>query len=126
MRKKMHHGAIAIIFENAKRLRNNLTPSERIFWKKLKASFPLIRFRRQHPIAEYVADFYCHKLKLVIEIDGSIHELDSVIENDKKKEAYFISIGLKVFRFTNEDIKHRADSCIEEIRKFANCTSEQF
>src|SRR5215831_16108622 len=85
MRKKMFYGASKIIFQNAKRLRNHVTDAERIFWQKLKEAFPTLRFRRQHPMSQYVADFYCHKLKLVIEIDGSIHELDSVIKRDKEK-----------------------------------------
>jgi len=122
VKKKMFYGASRIIFQNAKRLRNHVTDAERIFWQKLKEAFPLLHFRRQHPMSEYVADFYCHKLKLVIEIDGSIHELDSVIQRDQEKESYFVSVGLKVLRFTNDDIKHRADACIEEIRKLVSPT----
>ena len=73
---------------------------------------------RQHPISDYIADIYCHKLKLVIEIDGSIHELDEVKRNDAKKENYFESVGLKVLRFTYNDIKLRLEASIETVRNF--------
>ena len=113
----MFYGASRIIFQNAKHLRNHVTNAEMIFWARLKECFPLLRFRRQHPMSDYVADFYSHKLKLVIEIDGSIHELEAVQKNDQEKEAHFISLGLTVIRFTNDDIKHRIDACIDEIKK---------
>ena len=118
MKKKMFYGATHLIFRNAKNLRNRLTPSEMIFWGKLKEMFPSYHFRRQHSISGYVADFYSHKLKLVIEIDGSIHELESVQKNDEEKESYFTSLSLKVIRFTNDEIKHRVDECLDEIQKF--------
>ena len=73
---------------------------------------------RQHPISDYIADIYCHKLKLVFEIDGSIHELDEVKRNDAKKENYFESVGLKVLRFTYNDIKLRLEASIETVRNF--------
>ena len=68
MGESMFYGSSPIIFANAKRLRNELTASEVIFWGLLKQHFPNYRFKRQHPISQYVADFYCHKLKLVIEL----------------------------------------------------------
>ena len=68
----MFYKADPLVFENARKLRNNLTPAEQTFWLRLKEQFPAYKFRRQHPISIYIADFYCHKLKLVIEIDNFI------------------------------------------------------
>ena len=63
MKWKMFFGADRIIFDNARVLRNNQTQMEIVFWGRLKESFPHFKFRRQHPIAIYIVDFYCHKLK---------------------------------------------------------------
>ena len=112
----MFYGASDLIFEKAKYLRNRVTPTEMILWGMLKECFPDCHFRRQHPLSNYIADFYSHKLKLVIEVDGSIHELEEVKKNDMEKEAAMKSMGLKVIRFTNEDIKFRIEACIEKIR----------
>ena len=75
MKENMFYGAGHLIFENAKELRNNVTPTEMILWGSLKEYFIDIKFRRQHPISFYIVDIYCHSLKLVIEIDESIHDL---------------------------------------------------
>ena len=71
----MFKGASAKIFKNAEVLRNRMTESESLLWDKLKSKkFHGLKFRCQHPIQTYIADFYCHKLKLIIEIDGGYHD----------------------------------------------------
>jgi cyclase len=84
MKREMFYKADPLVFENARKLRNNLTPAEQTFWLRLKEQFPAYKFRRQHPISIYIADFYCHKLKLVIEIDGPIHNSNEAKLNDEK------------------------------------------
>jgi cyclase len=87
MKQTMFLGADRLIFENAKELRKNLTHSELLLWGYLKQKPFGYKFRRQHPLGIYIADFYCHALKLVIEVDGSIHHLDEVkkmMKKDKK------------------------------------------
>jgi len=74
----MHYGASNLIFQRAEELRKYPTHEEAIIWGYLSGSQLGIKFRRQHPIFLYVADFYCHSLKLVIEIDGGIHEKSDV------------------------------------------------
>ena len=59
---------------------------------------------RQHLILQYIADFYCHKLKLVIEIDGSIHDTEEVKNNDKLREEFLQTLNLKIIRFTNDEV----------------------
>ncbi len=66
----MHYGASKTIFQYAEVLRKNLTEAEKIVWEKLCKNKLGVRIRRQHPIYKYIADYYCHELKLVIEIDG--------------------------------------------------------
>jgi len=71
----MWKGAPANSFLLAKRLRGRMTQAEILLWEKLKnKQFKGCKFRRQHPIHQFVVDFYCHKLKLIIEIDGKYHD----------------------------------------------------
>ena len=83
-----------IIFANAKKLRNEPTSFELIFWCLLKQHFSHFRFKRQHPISQYIAGFYCHKLKFVIEIDGSIHQTEEVKNNDKLRDEFMQTLSL--------------------------------
>ena len=112
----MFDGASHLIFANAKLLRKNMTAAETVLWMYLKAGVNDCKFRRQHPIGIYVADFYCHKAKLVIEVDGSIHNLDEVKQNDKEKEAYLTNNGYAVVRFTNKEEMTQAETVLEKIK----------
>ena len=101
----MFYNAKPHIFEKAQALRNNMTNSELILWEKLKGKQMLgFRFRPQHPIDIFIADFYCHPLKLVIEVDGGIHKSKNQEEYDIGREAELENWDLKVIRFTNEEI----------------------
>jgi len=81
----------------------------------LKEQFPKYKFRRQHPISIYVADFYCHKLKLIIEIDGSIHDSEEAKFNDKRRQQDLENLNLIVIRFTKDQVKSEIESVIEII-----------
>ena len=81
----------------------------------MKEQFPKYKFRRQHPISIYIADFYCHKLKLVIEIDGSVHNSEESKLNDKKRQQDLENLNLIVIRFTNDQVKNEIESVIEMI-----------
>ena len=113
----MFYGASPIIFELAKKLRNNVTPTEMILWGRLKEYFPKLKFRRQHPVSLYIADFYCHTERLIIEIDGSIHELEEIKSNDAIRQKDLEDLGIKVLRFTTKEITHRLDSVLQKIEK---------
>ncbi len=117
MKENMFYGAGNLIFEKAKKLRNNVTPSEMILWGRLKEHFPDIRFRRQHPISLYIVDIYCHASKLVIEIDGSIHELEEVKYKDELRQKDLEKLGLKVIRFKTKEILNNLGSVLEIIEK---------
>lgn len=113
----MHYGAHPLIFKKAEELRNNMTPSEEVLWNFLRSKEWNYKFRRQHPLFMYVADFYCHRLKLVIEIDGSIHQLEEVKRNDTIRQYHLESLGIKVMRFTNDDVMHNLQSVINQIKQ---------
>ena len=97
----MFYKADPLIFSNVRELRNKLTPAEQIFWRRLKEQFSQYKFRKQRPISIYIADFYCHKLKLIIEIDGSIHNSEEAKLNDKKRQNDLEDLNLAMIRFTN-------------------------
>ena len=81
----------------------------------LKPGIQNFKFRSQHPVGLYVGDFSCHKLKLIVEIDGSIHNLEEVKISDKEKENYFISSGYKVIGFTNKQVHSNIEFILAEI-----------
>ena len=113
----MFYESSPITFENAKKLRNEPTYSEIIFWSLLKQHFSNFRFKRQHPISQYIADFYCHKLKLVIEIDGGIHQTEEVKNNDILKDEFLQSLDLKILRFTNDEVCKNGESIVKKLKE---------
>ena len=113
----MFYGAGKLIFERAKKLRNNVTPTQMILWGRLKERFPGVRFRRQHPVSFYIVDIYCHAAKLVIEIDGSIHDLEEIKCKDETRQQELEKLGLKVIRFTNNEILNNLESVLNTIEK---------
>lgn len=100
----MHGGAQKPIFQRARELRDKSTHAEEMMWNYLKTKPFGIKFRRQHPYSNYILDFYCHSLQLVIEIDGSIHELEEVRNNDIERQRILEEDGLKVIRFSNTEV----------------------
>jgi len=112
----MHYGADPILFRYAKQLRNNPTRAEEILWKYLKGNQLGVKFRRQHPISGYIADFYCHKFRLVIEVDGDYHFDSEQRKYDKFRSEDMEEFGIKVIRFTNDEVLHNTESVIEQIK----------
>ncbi len=111
----MFEGATNLIFELAKELRRNMTEAEQKLWFHLKQGVGGLKFRRQHPLKNYIADFYCHKLKLVVEADGGIHNKPDVKEYDAIREQNLVDWGYKVVRFTNEEIIGEEEKVIRRI-----------
>ncbi len=113
----MFYNASPVIFERAKDLRNHMTKAEKKLWEHVKGKKILnLRFRTQHPIDRFIADFYCHALKLVIEIDGGIHKSKNQSEYDIGREAEIIHWGVKMIRFTNEEIENDMDYVLNKIK----------
>ncbi len=95
----------------AKNLRKNATPQENHLWYDFLCKHN-IRFQRQKVIGEYIADFYSHKAKLVIEVDGSQHYTLNGKKKDEMRTEFLKNFGLQVIRFTNEQIEqHFYDVC---------------
>ncbi len=112
----MHLGASGLIFERARALRNRETKAERILWEKLSKKQLGVKFRRQHPIATFIVDFYCHSHKLAIELDGTVHDLPEQRFHDKTRTGILDSFEVKVIRFTNQEVHSNVDRVVESIR----------
>ena len=91
------------LIQNAKELRKNATPWENKLWYEFLRGYP-VRFQRQKSIGNYIADFYCAKAKLVIELDGSGHFTNAQISYDENRTHELNSCGLRVLRFSNSDV----------------------
>lgn len=100
----------------ARRLRKSSTDAENILWQKLRRrQLCHAKFRRQHPVGFYIADFYCHEARLVVEVDGPVHNSGHQKEHDENRSAEMDRLGIRVLRFTNEQVINEIDSVIAEI-----------
>ncbi len=117
MATNMNYGASKTIFQYAEVLRKNMTEAEKIVWERLCKNQLDVRIRRQHPIFKYIADYYCHELKLVIEIDGEIHLSKENSEYDISREITLNEFGIQTIRFTNAQVTSGIEQVIEKIKK---------
>jgi very-short-patch-repair endonuclease len=115
----MYFGAKPDLFKLAKEMRKNPTQSEKVLWNILrKYRIKGFLFRQQHPIYIFIADFYCHKIKLVVEVDGDVHFNDESQEHDAGRTGEMEKFGIKVIRFTNEQVLYNQDIILKQINKF--------
>ena len=103
--------------DRAKEMRKNMTAEEKKLWYTFLKNCAH-RFRRQHPIDNYVVDFYCSDLKLVIEIDGGQHYTNGGKSYDAQRDAVIESYGLKIVRFTNADVNNDFDAVCRQIQGY--------
>ena len=104
-KENLFYGASPEIFRRARELRKNTTPSENNLWSLLrKKQFEGYKFRRQHPVFKFIADFYCHELRLIIELDGGIHLNPEQAEYDLGRTFELNQLGIEVMRITNEEL----------------------
>jgi very-short-patch-repair endonuclease len=113
--RKMFYGAKPVIFERAKFLRDNMTECEKILWSSLNKNQLGVRFKPQHPVATFIVDFYCHKLSLVIEIDGDYHKFNS--QYDRSRSDELEKYNLTIVRFKNEEILNDLNTVLLKIEK---------
>ena len=117
--KKAQHNYNNNSLKNAKILRTEMTDCEQILWYYLRAKrFENIKFKRQVPIGNYIVDFLSKENNLIIELDGSQHQLPKQSEYDKVRNDYLKNLGYKIVRFYNNDIIENVDGVLEKIRQF--------
>src|SRR3984893_2174969 len=104
----------------AKQLRKTMTRAETLLWRYLKANrIDGLSFRRQVPMRNYIADFVCHSVKLIVELDGESHDFEERQKADQSRDAFFVSEGFQVLRFTNEQVMANLEGVVEVIRQAA-------
>ena len=113
----MHYGATMEIFQIAERLRRDMTATEKIIWDRVCKNQLGARIRRQHPVWKFIADFYCHEVKLVIEIDGGIHLRSENKEYDISHDIILKEFKIEILRFTNDEVINEPDLVIEKIKR---------
>lgn len=91
-----------------------MTKEESVLWYKFLKNYP-VHFYKQRPIGKYIADFYCGKAKLVIELDGSQHYEDKGMESDAERDEYLKSIGIAVLRIPNNAVNQNFSGVCEYI-----------
>ena len=115
-RLSMYYGGDSKTMEAATILRKNMTVPELILWQKLRdRTIFKCKFRRQHPVSFFIVDFYCHEYRLVIEVDGDIHDDETVRDYDLGRTAELNKFGLKVLRFTNNEVFENIDTILKKI-----------
>ncbi|MGN6163632.1 MAG: endonuclease domain-containing protein [Flavisolibacter sp.] len=115
MKRKMFAGADQLLFQRARALRSQQTFAEELLWNYLRTKPCGFKFRRQHPFSNYILDFYCHALRLAIEVDGSIHMQEEVKNNYEQRQKQLEEQGLVFLRFTNSEIKLHLEKVIQQI-----------
>jgi very-short-patch-repair endonuclease len=100
--------------QTARRLRRDLTYAEKQLWKALRA-LEGFRFRRQAPMGRYVVDFVCHGSRLIVEVDGGVHDIDAVAARDSERDAWLAARGYRVVRITNSEAIAATEAVVEAI-----------
>jgi len=112
----------ANVRRRAKELRKQATPAEKILWEQLRnRQLHGLKFRRQHPLGAFIVDFYCPAQRLVIEIDGDIHQYQK--EEDQARTNQIEERGFKVIRFWNDEVENNLDMVLEAIKESCDLPS---
>ncbi|MEO5979869.1 MAG: endonuclease domain-containing protein [Chryseolinea sp.] len=115
---ELHCGARPRLFEYARMNRKPMTPAERKLWNCLKnRKLNGSKFRRQHPIADYIVDFFCLESKLAIEIDGLYHNDPQQLKYDQDRSVVLTEFGIRTVRFTNTEIDEHLDKVLDQIKR---------
>jgi len=109
-----HLRTTPIVQQRAKEMRRQMTPAEEKLWQRLRAHrLGGLKFRRQHPLGPFIADFYCAEYRLVVEIDGGIHTQQA--EHDQARTEQFEAYGYRVIRFKNTEVEQDIEKVLEKI-----------
>jgi len=133
MKRKRHYRGgyqVAGLTDFSRQSRKAQTSAEDLLWQHLRTRQLLgFKFRRQHQLGDYVADFLCREANLVIECDGPIHNRNEAWHHDQNRDAYMISLGFRILRIPNERILNDTENVLVEIQQylpaaFGGCTGD--
>jgi len=109
---------LSYLKETRKFLRQNMTEAEVVLWSVLKGEkLEGRKFRRQHSIGHYIADFYCSSEKLIIELDGKHHYTKEGLQKDKERDDHLDLMNKKVLRFENKEVLNNLTEVLKSIKK---------
>ena len=111
-----HYGSKGKTFSQARSFRTDTTEAETILWNALRnRRLNGFKFRRQHPVNKYIADFYCHEARLIVEVDGDIHNDIDIQEHDEGRTFELKEFDIKVIRFSNLEIINKLNEVLHRI-----------
>lgn len=116
--KTTHPDRYGLLKEKAREMRNRMTLAEEYLWNEIRAKQLGVTFRRQHPIGDYIADFACLAYKLVVEVDGGVHQEPEQKEHDAIRTLDLERLGYRVIRFTNEEVLTALPDVVSRIRNY--------
>jgi very-short-patch-repair endonuclease len=99
----------------AKKLRRVMSLPEVLLWQRLRTRPKGLKFRKQHDAGNYVLDFYCHEVRLIVEVDGAAHDMGDRPRRDEVRDAHFTAKGFKVVRISASDVLRDPDEAAEAI-----------
>lgn len=113
-------GRYFLDYENAKRMRKEPTDAESVLWNAIRNRQIEYKFRRQHPVAGFIADFACLEVWLLVEVDGGYHTTEEQNQYDKERNEYLKEIGFTTIRFTNEEVINNLETVLGKIKDIAD------
>ena len=106
----------ADLLGKAREQRKYMTPAEKKLWSKIRGKALGVKFRRQHPINRFIADFYCHEARLIVEVDGGYHGEEDQQACDLGRTREVEEFGIRVIRFANEEVEEDLEGVVDRIR----------
>ena len=117
----LHKEAIGKLYQYGRELRQELTEAEKLLWIELRnRKLNGLKFRRQHPLDKFIADFYCNEKKLVVELDGNVHAEKVNKEYDETRTAMLAGLNIIVLRFKNEEVINNMKEVLKKISDAAD------
>ncbi len=117
----LHKEAIGKLYQYGRELRQELTKAEKLLWAELRnRKLNGLKFRRQHPLDKFIVDFYCNEKKLVVELDGAVHNEKINKEYDEARTALLAGLNIIVLRFKNEDVTNNLKEVLKKISDTAD------
>ena len=104
--------------KRARKLRREMSLPEVLLWQRLKDRPHGLKFRKQHPATPFVFDFYCHELRLIVEIDGAAHDMGDRPERDVNRDAHFRARGFRILRVPASEVLRDPDEAAEAIANY--------
>jgi len=120
----LHKEAIGKLYQYARELRQEPTAAEKLLWSAIRnRKLNNLKFRRQHPLDKFIVDFYCNEKKLVVELDGGVHDVKRNKEYDDARTEMLTGLNISVLRFKNEEVMSNLNDVLKKICEVAEMLS---